>query len=352
MRKLITVTLLTFLFLTACSGKEPASETEQSSEETVRVVNLNLGNDNKEESLTGGPVSEERAVSEESVLNEDDLNEDDLEDGSSKDGSSEDGNLEEISSEDKAAKESVSEAAVSENGSPETDEADDTYETNETVSPAPETKAAHSGLVVCIDPGHQGKGNSAKEPVGPGSNQMKAKVSSGTEGRFSGVTEHALNLQIGLALRDELERRGYTVIMTRTTEDVDLSNSERAMIANNNNADAFIRIHANGSDNASVSGAEGICQTKNNPWNADEYAASRKLCDALVNNYSAATGIKNKGVIEEDNMSGINWSQVPVCIFEMGYMTNKSDDLFMNDSSGQKKMVEGLANGVDEYFGR
>ena len=207
-------------------------------------------------------------------------------------------------------------------------------------------------MVVCIDPGHQGKGNSAKEPVGPGSNQMKAKVSSGTEGRFSGVTEHALNLQIGLALRDELERRGYTVIMTRTTEDVDLSNSERAMIANNNNADAFIRIHANGSENASVSGAEGICQTKNNQWNADQYAASRKLCDALVNNYSKATGIKNKGVIEEDNMSGINWSKVPVCIFEMGYMTNKSDDLFMNDSSGQKKMVEGLANGVDEYFGR
>ena len=336
MRKLITVTLMSFLLLVACSGKEPASETVQSSEEAVQVVNLNLGYDNKEESLADDIVPEDTAVSEESVLNEDDP----------EDGSSEEGYSEELSASDTAAEESVSEAAAYENGSSETDD------TVETVTPAPENKAAHSGLVVCIDPGHQGKGNSAKEPVGPGSDQMKAKVSSGTEGRFSGVTEHALNLQIGLALRDELERRGYTVIMTRTTEDVDLSNSERAMIANNNNADAFIRIHANGSDNASVSGAEGICQTKNNPWNADEYAASRKLCDALVNNYSTATGIKNKGVIEEDNMSGINWSQVPVCIFEMGYMTNKSDDLFMNDSSGQKKMVEGLANGVDEYFGR
>ena len=339
MRKLITVTLMSFLLLVACSGKESASETVQSSEEAVQVVNLNLGYDNKEESLADDTVPEDTAVSEESVLNED----------APEDSSSEEGYSEELSASDTAAEESVSEAAAYENGSSETDETDDTVET---VTPAPENKAAHSGIVVCIDPGHQGKGNSAKEPVGPGSDQMKAKVSSGTEGRFSGVTEHALNLQIGLALRDELERRGYTVIMTRTTEDVDLSNSERAMIANNNNADAFIRIHANGSDNASVSGAEGICQTKNNPWNADEYAASRKLCDALVNNYSIATGIKNKGVIEEDNMSGINWSQVPVCIFEMGYMTNKSDDLFMNDSSGQKKMVEGLANGVDEYFGR
>lgn len=346
MRKLITVTLLALLLLVACSDKEPASETVQSSEEAVPVVNLNLGYDNKEESMTGDAASAQKDVSEESALNEDE----------SEDGSLEELSSEELSSEDNAPKESTTEATGSEVIVPEAavseNESSETNDTVDAVMPVPETKTAHSGLVVCIDPGHQGKGNSAKEPVGPGSNQMKAKVSSGTEGRFSGVTEHALNLQIGLALRDELERRGYTVIMTRTTEDVDLSNSERAMIANNNNADAFIRIHANGSDNASVSGAEGICQTKNNPWNADEYAASRKLCDALVNNYSAATGIKNKGVIEEDNMSGINWSQVPVCIFEMGYMTNKSDDLFMNDSSGQKKMVEGLANGVDEYFGR
>ena len=102
MRKLITVTLMSFLLLVACSGKEPASEAVQSSEEAVQVVNLNLGYDNKEESLADDTVPEDTAVSEESVLNEDDP----------EDGSSEEGYSEELSVEDTAAEESVSEAAA------------------------------------------------------------------------------------------------------------------------------------------------------------------------------------------------------------------------------------------------
>lgn len=107
---------------------------------------------------------------------------------------------------------------------------------------------------IVIDPGHQSKGNYAKEPVGPGATDRKAKVSSGTQGKWTGVAEYKLNLEVSLQLRDALLAEGYNVIMIRETNEVDIANSERAAIANESNADVFIRIHANGSENQSAQG--------------------------------------------------------------------------------------------------
>ncbi|MCR5144474.1 MAG: N-acetylmuramoyl-L-alanine amidase [Lachnospiraceae bacterium] len=208
-----------------------------------------------------------------------------------------------------------------------------------------------TGKIVCIDAGHQRYGDSTKEPNGPGSSSMKARVTGGTSGRTTGVSEYELNLDIALKLQEELEARGYEVVMTRTSHDVNISNKERAEVANSAGADITIRIHANGSDNTGVSGALTMAPSSSNPYCSNIANESYDLSRDIIDQYCAATGMKNQGVTTTDTMTGINWCQMPVTIIEMGYMTNATDDTNMQDPDYQSKMVIGIANGVDAYFG-
>lgn len=214
-----------------------------------------------------------------------------------------------------------------------------------------QAEAAGNGKVIAIDAGHQRRGNSSQEPNGPGSSTKKAKVTSGTSGCATKVPEYKLNLQVAKKLKKELEGRGYEVVMIRTKHDVNISNVERAKIANEAGADAFVRIHANSSGSSSVAGALTIAPTaKNKYMNGKIRKESQKLSKKVLQKFCSATGAKNRGVMYTDTMTGINWCTVPVTIVEMGFMSNAAEDRRMSTASYQKKMVGGIADGLDAYL--
>jgi len=218
-----------------------------------------------------------------------------------------------------------------------------------TASPAqkPQEKPL-SGKIIGIDPGHQAKADHSTEPEAPGSSVMKAKVSSGTQGRYSRVPEYKVTLQVGLLLEKLLKDQGATVVMTRTANDVNISNVERAKVFNKAKVDLGIRLHCNGSTDPDVHGAFMLVpKSKSQPYYDECLRAARLILKA----YGKETGIDiTKGITYRSDQTGFNWSDRPVTNIEMGHMTNKTEDYKLTDADFQKKMAQGIANGILAYF--
>lgn len=169
---------------------------------------------------------------------------------------------------------------------------------------ASETK--EEKIKIAIDPGHQKEQMTEQEPIGPGASEMKPMVSSGTEGVVTGEPEYQVNLEVSLKLKNILEAKGYSVYMTRETNDVSLSNQERAQMANGSGASVFLRLHCNSDSSSSANGALTMCPTASNPYCGEIASESRKLSSLVGSSLCRRTGAQNRGIIETDQMSGIN----------------------------------------------
>ena len=258
-----------------------------------------------------------------------------------------------------AVTESQMEETTEEVSEAETEAETETQSETETVSEEEQTENAESQtekIMVAIDASHQGADAdlTEEEPIGPGSETMIKGFSEGISGTATGLEENELNLEVAVKLKDILEERGYEVFMTREDADTQLSEVERAELVNASDAQILISLHANGGDDSSERGACAQAPSYENPYitDTDLVKKSNALGDIVLQAYCDKTGLTDKGLYNIDSRAQINWSKIPVIVLEMGFMSNTEDDTYMAEDTNQQKMAEGIADGIDLYFGR
>lgn len=206
-----------------------------------------------------------------------------------------------------------------------------------------------SGLVIALDPGHNGGNAShpseANKQVPDGRGGTKACNTTGTA-TDDGFPEHTFNWKVSRLVRADLEDLGARVIMSRDSNDgVGPCVDERGTFADD--ADFLVSIHANGSDSTSIQGFGVIVAP------GKQVRESTRLAQALVDAFTDndfpinRSGYGKDGVVERTDLAGLNNASVPAVIVECGEMRNPHEaDLMKND---QDTYAQALVAGITAY---
>lgn len=226
---------------------------------------------------------------------------------------------------------------------PESEEPEQTEPEQEEPEPLP-----LEGRIVCLDAGHGITSASKSERVSPLSDETKPAYVSGASGIYQ--TEEELNLAVAKLVKIRLEKRGAEVVMTRETSEATVSNIERAQIANEANADLCIRIHADGTEESSAHGISTLIPAGNLLGSPEIIEPSREAAECIQRALVEETGAQDRGLVERSDLTGFNWSEVPVVLVEMGFLSNPEEDQKLSTEAYRKQVADGIADGAQEWL--
>ena len=214
--------------------------------------------------------------------------------------------------------------------------------------PTEMTSRELKGVVVCVDPGHQRTSQVETVQAGPNFRSTKTTQIGMAKGIVTKRMESQVVLEISMQLRNRLMEMGAAVVTTREMQDTFVGMLERADIPNCAEADFVLRLHCNSrSGDPSIQGLEVYCPLSSSYARATadtaEYTA---LGETLLNAMKDATGMRKGNCKLNDNYVGNNWSMMPSFLVEMGYMTNMEEDLLLSNPEYQRRLVEGMAQGI------
>ncbi len=203
---------------------------------------------------------------------------------------------------------------------------------------------ADDGVIrVILDPGHGGPDGGA---VG------------------NGLLEKDLCLEVALDLREELERRGRTVVMTRQ-DDRFLSLRERIAVANGYWRGFFVSLHFNHGESAAAEGIEVFYADPKSAGAAEELAArlGRRRGKGIVGDSRGwdfatrlqrsliqSTGAVNRGVKNRPDFAVVRHVVLPAILVEGGFVSNRKEANRLGDPQYRRKLVLGMADGIEEFI--
>lgn len=189
-----------------------------------------------------------------------------------------------------------------------------------------------SGTRIVLDPGHGGSDG-------------------GAQGLSGAVNESQLNFALAVAIKNELERRGATVYLTRTG-DTDITLEERKAFSRVNDADIFLSVHCNASVNTSKRGtAVYYFRPFSEPLAGSIYQRMKSL---FQNDFYAGTTLAQEigiGTIFHP-FSVTRLEECPSVLIETGFITNEEECRILLDSANREKIAAAVAGGVEEYIAR
>jgi N-acetylmuramoyl-L-alanine amidase len=212
-------------------------------------------------------------------------------------------------------------------------------------------------MKICIDPGHQSRPDLRGEPMALGSSILKARTAPGTTGVRTGIPEYEIALQIALTAEAQLLEQRFEVVLTRRVNDIQLSNIERADIANSSNASFCLKIHCNGVRPSLKyitfwkRGMMTLIPAPKHPT-TPIYKSSLMIAEILHGNLIKATSFPDLGIRTRDDLTGFNWSHIPVVLLEIGYLTNPIEEAQLVDKSFQVKVASAITKGAADVYER
>ncbi|WP_314662189.1 N-acetylmuramoyl-L-alanine amidase [uncultured Selenomonas sp.] len=189
------------------------------------------------------------------------------------------------------------------------------------------------GRRIAIDPGHGGSDSGA---IGP-----------------TGIMEKSVTMRVSRELKRLLEAEGATVILTRTG-DTEVSEKgasatsveelqARCDVANQAKADIFLSIHADAFTNREVKGTTAY-------YYAQGTKQSKQLADSVRTALIDAIGTVDRGT-QSCNFYVVKHTDMPAILVEISFISNPDEEKMMNSETGIKKIAQGIADGIADYFG-